>query len=84
MTAHVVVPFPLARRTDFIHRHAEIMQQLVRQGDVDIAEMHLAQQLNVQRNKLRRRGVAEGHIDREIMALHQAIVSLIDGGHIAS
>jgi hypothetical protein len=72
----MIVPFPLVKRTDFIHQHAGLMRQYVRQGDADIAELHLAQQLKIQRNKLKRRGVDDERIEREISAWRCAILSL--------
>ena len=74
MTA-TMIPFPLVRRRDFVIRQAQNVSQYVRQGDADIAEQYLEQQLNVQRKKLRRRGIAHERIEREIAALQRAIVT---------
>jgi hypothetical protein len=69
-----IVPFPLVKRREFVFRQAQAVSQYVRQGDANIAELYLAQQLNRQRKKLERRGIPEHHIDRELAALRRAIV----------
>jgi alpha-D-ribose 1-methylphosphonate 5-triphosphate synthase subunit PhnI len=69
-----VVPFPLVKRRDFVFRQAQTINQYVRQGDADIAELYLTQQLKRQRKKLERRGISESDIERELAALRRAIV----------
>jgi len=69
-----VVPFPLVKRREFVFRQAQTVSQYVKQGDPDIAELYLMQQLNRQRKKLERRGISEHHIERELAALRRAIV----------
>ena len=71
MTAHVVVPFPLARRTAFVERHADIISVMSAKS----AERHLAYQLKVQRDALMRRGVDVERTEREIASLEQAILA---------
>ena len=72
-----IVPFPLAKHRNLIYRHANAIDQYVRQGDPDIAEKFLEQQLNVQRKKLNRRGVPPEIIEREIASLRREIVMLL-------
>src|SRR5262249_36459595 len=62
-----VVPFPLVKRREFVFRQAQTVSQYVKQGDPDIAELYLMQQLNRQRKKLERRGISEHHIERELL-----------------
>ena len=69
-----IVPFPLVKRRDFVFRQAQAINQYVRQGDADIAELYLTQQLKRQRKKLERRGISESDIERELAALRRAIV----------
>jgi hypothetical protein len=69
-----VVPFPLVKRRDFVFRQAQTINQYVRQGDADIAELYLTQQLKRQRKKLERRGISESDIERDLAALRRAIV----------
>ena len=58
----VVLPFPLARRLDLIHRQADYALCLRPLK----AEQHIERQLQCQVDALRRRGVAEDIIAREI------------------
>ena len=68
-TAPRVVPFPQRSRHGYIARHAALMLQLSPRS----AEGHLGAQLRIQANTMRRRGIAEHIINREINALEQAI-----------
>jgi hypothetical protein len=68
MTA-AVVPFPLARRIDLIHRQAEYALCL----KPEKAEQHIERQLQCQADALRRRGVAEDAITRELKGMEAAI-----------
>jgi hypothetical protein len=64
-----IVPFPLARRRAFIGKHAARMADLPPRQ----AEAYLSQQLRVQGDTLRRRGIAESAIAREIRSLESTI-----------
>jgi hypothetical protein len=79
MTAHVVVPFPLARRTAFVERHADIISVMSPKS----AERHLAYQLKVQRGALMRRGVDAERTEREIAFLEQAILAASERESVA-
>jgi Family of unknown function (DUF6074) len=68
MTAEVL-PFPLARRLDLIHRQADYALCLKPQK----AEEHIARQLHCQADALRRRGIAETTIARELRGMEAAI-----------
>jgi len=70
MTA-TMIPFPLWARRDFVCRHAQIIKEL----PPDVAEAHIAQQLKVKRKALKRRGIADQRIEREIRRLEIAIRS---------
>jgi hypothetical protein len=65
----LVLPFPLARRLDLIQRQAEYALCL----KPDSAERHIERQLHCQADALRRRGVAEAMIAREVSAMEAAI-----------
>jgi len=78
-----IVPFPLVKRREFVFRQAQAVSQYVKQGDPDIAELCLVQQLNRQRKKLERRGISEHHIERELAALRRAIVLARRVGDVA-
>jgi Family of unknown function (DUF6074) len=66
-----VVPFPAARRGPFIHKHAARMATLSQTK----ADAYLHQQLQVQAQTMRRRGIAEEVIAGEIKHLESAIRS---------
>jgi hypothetical protein len=65
----IVVPFPLARRRDMIHRQAEYALCL----KPEKAEQHIQRQLQTQATAMRRRGIAEGLISREVASMEAAI-----------
>jgi hypothetical protein len=65
----VVLPFPLARRLDLIHRQADYALCLKPAK----AEQHIERQLQCQREALQRRGVAAEIIEREIADMAKAI-----------
>jgi hypothetical protein len=67
-----VVPFPLSRRVAFVERHADIIGSMTPAR----AARHLAYQLKVQRDALKRRGVAAERIEREIASLERVILAL--------
>jgi hypothetical protein len=64
-----VIVFPLARRRDFVLKHAAHMHEL----SAEQAYLHLSKQLKVQANTLRRKGIAESVIDVEINNLRIAV-----------
>jgi hypothetical protein len=64
-----MIPFPLWRRRDFVCRHAQIINEL----PPGSAELHIAQQLDIKRKALRRRGITDDRIEREIALLDRAI-----------
>lgn len=68
MTASVL-PFPLARRCDMIARQSRYAAQL----NSDSAERFIRQQLNIQGEKMRRRGVAQNLIAHELKCMEAAI-----------
>jgi Family of unknown function (DUF6074) len=65
----VVIPFPLARRIDLIHRQAEYALCL----KPEQAEQHIARQLQCQADALHRRGVSDDIIVHELKAMEAAI-----------
>jgi hypothetical protein len=65
----VVIPFPLARRLDLIHRQAEYAICL----RPEKAEQHIARQLQCQADALHRRGVSNDVIAHELKAMEAAI-----------
>jgi hypothetical protein len=68
-----VIPFPLARRRRFIDRHARYAGSLPSEA----AERHLKRQLLVQAGAMRRKGVREDVIIRELSHLELAIRSML-------
>jgi Family of unknown function (DUF6074) len=64
-----VIPFPLTRRRTFIERQAGRVAEL----NHDAGERHIAHQLNVQAVAMRRKGIDEGRIAREIRCMESAI-----------
>jgi hypothetical protein len=64
-----VVPFPAARRTDLVQRMALRMAKL----PLKSAEAHLQRQLEIQADTMRRRGIAERAIAREMRTLQTAV-----------
>jgi hypothetical protein len=70
MTAEIF-PFPLARRLNLVRRQAEYSLTL----KPEKGEAHIQRQLESQAEALRRRGVPEDAISREIAGLQAAIQS---------
>jgi hypothetical protein len=64
-----VVPFPLARRVDLILRQAEYALCL----KPEKAEQHIARQLQCQSDALRRRGISDEIVARELVGMESAI-----------
>jgi heme oxygenase len=67
----VVLPFPLARRVDLIHRQAQRALELKPEQGI----RHIELQLECQAEAMRRRGVAEHLIKRELASMEAAIQS---------
>lgn len=67
--AATVVPFPLARRRTMIDRQARYAAEL----NPSAAERHIAQQVKIQGDAMRRRGIDEGLIERELKCFEAAI-----------
>jgi len=68
MTA-IIVPFPLASRRSMILRQARYAAAL----NPDAAERHIQRQLKIQGEAMRRRGIDERLITREIGCLETSI-----------
>jgi hypothetical protein len=64
-----VVPFPAARRSAFIHKHAVLMAK----SSQAKADAHLRQQLQIQAETMRRKGIADDVIGAELRRLEAAI-----------
>jgi hypothetical protein len=68
MTA-TVFPFPLARRRDMITRQSRYAAAL----NPESAERFIGQQLRIQGDNMRRRGVPDDQIARELQSMEAAI-----------
>jgi hypothetical protein len=64
-----ITPFPSARRGAFIRKHAERMTTLTPTH----SDAHLRHQLKIQADTMRRRGISEETIAREIRSLESSI-----------
>jgi hypothetical protein len=64
-----VVPFPIRRRRTLV---CKLAKQMIARSVV-AAEKHLSQQLRRQADVLRRKGIAEDRIERELYALEEAL-----------
>ena len=64
-----VVPFPTTRRRAFIERQARRAAEL----NSDAGERHILYQLEVQRAAMRRKGIDEALIVRELRCMETAI-----------
>jgi hypothetical protein len=72
MTA-AIVPFPIVRRHKFILRQASRALEL----NVRARERHIQLQLNIQGETMRRKGIEEDLIDRELRFMGSAIRALV-------
>lgn len=70
---HEVIPFPLARRIDFVERHARMIAAM----SAEAGEGHLQRQLEIQRQTLARKGVSAAAIELELKGLASAIRSAL-------
>ena len=73
MTASIV-PFPLARRHNMITRQSRYAAEL----NPDAAERFIQQQLKIQGDSMRRRGIEEDLIDRELKCMEFEIRSRLN------
>jgi hypothetical protein len=69
----VILPFPLVRRRDMVHRQARRYTEL----NAAAAERHIEYQVQVQAAAMRRKGVAEDLIERECRSFENAIRELL-------
>jgi Family of unknown function (DUF6074) len=69
MTTATIIPFPLANRRSMILRQARYAAVL----NPDAAERHIQRQLKIQDQAMRRRGIDERLITREINCLETSI-----------
>ena len=68
-----VIPFPLASRRVMIERQARYAAEI----NPDAAERHIQQQLKIQADSMRRRGVDEDIIARELRCMETAIRGML-------
>ncbi len=68
-----IVPFPLAKRYQMIARQARYAAEL----SADAAERHIAHQLRLQANAMRRKGVDPDLIQHELKSMESAIRKLL-------
>jgi hypothetical protein len=68
MTA-TVFPFPLARRRSMIARQSRYAAEL----NPDSAERFIRQQLKIQGDKMRRRGIPDDQVAHELRCMESAI-----------
>lgn len=64
-----IVPFPISRRAAFIKRQAERAARL----NPDAGERHIEQQVKIQIDAMRRKGVADEIIEHEAKCMEAAI-----------
>ena len=69
----VIFPFPLAKRRTMIDRQARYAAEL----NPDAAERHIQQQLKIQSDAMRRKGVDDDLIARELRCMECAIRELL-------
>jgi hypothetical protein len=72
VSAAVVVPFPLARRLCFIDRQIKRASEL----NCEAAERHIAYQIEIQRNAMRRRNIDEKLIRHELASMESTSLPL--------
>jgi hypothetical protein len=68
-----IFPFPLAKRRTMIDRKARYAAEL----NPDAAERYLRQQLKIQGDAMRRRGVDNGSVAQELKSMEGAIRALL-------
>jgi len=72
-----IVPFPLCRRLAFIKKKAVFVMF----NAVDVGDRYVACQLRRQANAMRRKGIAENLIARELRAMEFAIDTVVRRAH---
>jgi hypothetical protein len=70
-----IVPFPLARREAFIQKQANRAADL----NVDAGERHIQHQIKCQADAMRRKGIDEDLIARELRCMESAIRAALWG-----
>jgi len=73
IAAAIILPFPLARRQTMIDRQARYAAEL----SPDAAERHIQQQVKIQGDAMRRKGIDESLISRELQCMKTAIRSAL-------
>src|SRR6266480_3958663 len=73
MNPCAVVPFPLSRRRAMIDRQARYASAL----SAEAAERHIQQQLKVQEDAMRRKGIKQDLVERELRCMETTIRSLL-------
>jgi hypothetical protein len=68
-TTAIVFPFPIVRRLAFIRKQADCASLM----NPDASARYVQYQLQVQRDAMRRRGIAEDLIARELKCMERAI-----------
>lgn len=68
-----IVPFPIERRRGLIERQARRYTEL----NPDAGERHVAHQVQVQADAMRRKGISEDLIERECRCYENAIRALL-------
>jgi hypothetical protein len=79
MTA-TVVPFPIVRRHGFIERQAEYASHMNPDGRV----RYLSHQIRLQADAMRRKGISEDLVQREIRCMTTALRSVFPGARRAT
>ena len=74
-----IVPFPIVRRHGFIERQAEYAAQMNPAG----GERYLTHQIRLQADAMRRKGVSDDLIQREIRCMTAALRSTFYGARRA-
>ena len=69
MTAAIIYPFPLARRRSFIDRQAHHVAEL----NPDSGVRYLQHQIKIQGDAMRRKGINEDLVQRELRCMAHAI-----------
>jgi len=72
-----IVPFPLVHRWAFINKQATVVMF----NAVDVGDQYVAAQLRRQANAMRRKGIAENLIARELRAMEFAIDTVVRRAH---
>jgi hypothetical protein len=68
-----VLPFPIARRRDFIATQAEWAAMVAARLDPDTGTLYLKLQIKIQQDYMRRNGIAEDLVQRELRCMEAAL-----------